>query len=333
MKKSLYTFIFLSAFLPFLAGCGNESDNEKDTKCTVITLKGPSSVGMIKMIDSIKLRDFLNKPGKKKPWIKIEILNEPLQVRKMMIDGTADFAILPMTTAAALYNKGLDYKLVAVPIWGTLYLCGKDPSIKTWKDLKGRRINLMAKGMTPDVLFRYLLMKNGLNPDRDVKLDYSFPTHTSLTNAMIAGVVDIGVLTEPFVSMAADKNKSLLTIFDLNAEWLKACGTPIAETAFVGKSKFIINHPKLTAEILKEYANSTNWVNANPDSAAILTANYQILPNPAVTRSAIPRCNLRFVKAADAQKDVNNYLNTFYNMNKEITGGKMPDSTFYWSGR
>ena len=329
MKKYLYTLIFI-ACLPFLVGCSGKSfGNRESSACTIATLKGPSALGMIKMIDSIKGHDGLSSKNIVQNGIKIDILNEPLQVRKMMLDGTADFAILPMTTAAVLYNKGLDYKLIAIPIWGTFYLCGKDTAIKNWSNLKGRRIHLMAKGMTPDVLFKYLLKMNGLDPDKDVILDYSFPTHTALTSAMAAGRVDIGVLTEPFVSMVLSKNKSLHALMDLNAEWKKACGTPIAETAFVGSAKFMKKHPELTEKVLKMYSNSTNWVNNNPDSAAFLTAKYGILADSTVARTAIPRCNLKVVRASEVRKDVNDYLKVFYNMNRDITGGKIPDKNFF----
>jgi NitT/TauT family transport system substrate-binding protein len=328
MKKYLYTLIFI-ACLPFLIGCsGKSTGNMESSACTIATLKGPSALGMIKMIDSIKGHDGLSSKDGVQNGIKIDILSEPLQVRKMMLDGTTDFAILPMTTAAVLYNKGLDYKLIAVPIWGTFYLCGKDTAIKSWSNLKGRRIHLMAKGMTPDVLFRYLLKINGLDPDKDVILDYSFPTHTALTSAMAAGRVDIGVLTEPFVSMVLSKNKSLHVLMDLNAEWKKACSTPIAETAFVGSAKFMKKHPELTEKVLRMYSNSTNWVNSNPDSAAFLAAKYGILADSTVARTAISRCNLKVVRASEVQKDINDYLKVFYNMNPDITGGKIPDRNF-----
>ncbi len=329
MKKYLYALFFIACF-PLCVCCGNKTAGNTDSSsCTIATLKGPSALGMIKMIDSVEVHGKLFSNNGIQQGINFKILNEPLQVRKMMLDGTADFAILPMTTAAVLYNKGLNYKLIAVPIWGTFYLCGKDTAIKNWSSLKGRRIHLMAKGMTPDILFRYLLKINGLDPNKDVILDYSFPTHTALTSAMAAGRVDIGVLTEPFVSMVLSKNKSLHALMDLNAEWKKACGTPITETAFVGSSKFMKKHPDLTERVLKIYSNSTNWVNDNPDSAASLTAKYNILADSAVARTAIPRCNLKVVRASEVQKEVSDYLKVFYNMNRDITGGKIPDKKFY----
>src|SRR5690606_17270715 len=97
------------------------TDTGIDSAFTIVTLQGPSSMGMIWMIDS--LRRATN------PTVSVEIVAEPIQVRQWMLEGTADFAVLPLTMAAILYNKGIDYRLLAIPVWGTLYLAGSDPSI------------------------------------------------------------------------------------------------------------------------------------------------------------------------------------------------------------
>ena len=201
MKNVLIYLILLSLSL---WGCNNEKDNQK---ITIATLKGPSAMGMIKMIDSLKNNINTN--------FEITIYNEPIQVRKLMLENKVDLAILPTTMGSILYNKGIPYQLVAIPVWGTLYLVGKDTTFNTWNDMKGKKVNLMAKGMTPDVLFKQLLIQNGLNPEKDLQLDYSFPTHIDLANAVASNQVDLAVISEPLVSMVKQKNKNVKTIFNL----------------------------------------------------------------------------------------------------------------------
>ena len=279
-------------------------------------------MGMIRLIDSLSRGNKHN--------VKVKILNEPLQVRKMMIDGSADFAILPTTMAAIVYNKGLDYQLIAIPVWGTLYVVGSDPTINRWEDLRGKRVNVMARGMTPDVLFRYLLQKNGINPDRDITLDYSFPTHIDLANAVAAGQADLGVISEPLASLAMQNNKVLRRIFSLNDEWSKYQGIPLAETAFMAKKRVIKNNRQMVEKLISGYETSTKWVNQNPDSAALLIVKYNILPNAEVALNAIPRSNLKFVRAKGIQPQIEDYLNIFYRMNPDIIGGKIPDEDFFY---
>ncbi|HPT20665.1 MAG TPA: ABC transporter substrate-binding protein [Bacteroidales bacterium] len=316
-------FLIILSIAFLISGCGNPGpDTGKTQAFTIATLKGPSSMGMIRMIDSLK-RGSVHK-------IEVMILNEPIQVRKMMIDGSADFAILPTTMAAIVYNKGMEYRLVAIPVWGTLYLFGSDTTITRWADLRGKKVNLMARGMTPDVLFRYLLQKNGINPENDISLDYTFPTHIDLANAIASGQADLGVISEPLASMAMERNKNLRLIFDLDDEWKKIEGIPITETAFMAKKSVLKNNRQMVEKLLSSYDASTRWVNQNPDSAAALMVKYDILPNSNVAISSIPRSNLNFVRAKDVKSQIEDYLNVFYNMNPDIIGGKIPDEDFIY---
>ncbi|MBN2611901.1 MAG: ABC transporter substrate-binding protein [Bacteroidales bacterium] len=315
------TFLLFLFCLFLISACKDPgSGNDKNQVYIIATLKGPSSMGMIKMIDS------LNSSGN--PSMKVEILNEPIQVRRMMLDGTADFAVLPTTMAAILYNKGIGYRVIAIPVWGTFYLFGSDTSITRWVELKGRKIHAMAKGMTPDVMFRYLLIKNGIDPDNDISFDYSFPTHIDLANAIAAGQAELGVIAEPFASLVMTKNKALKPLFYLNDEWNRIEGSPPATTALMVKTGIIKDNPTAIDRVLSAYNYSTNWVNRFPDSAAHLIVKYNIMPEFEVAFDAVQKSALHFEKAANVRLQVNEFLNVFYKMNPDIIGGKIPDEDF-----
>ncbi|MDX9695580.1 MAG: MqnA/MqnD/SBP family protein [Bacteroidales bacterium] len=310
----LLTYILLIT----LVGCNNKPSNNK---ITIATLKGPSAMGMIKMIDSLS--------NTENSTIEISIYNEPVQIRKLMLENTVDFAILPTTMGAILYNKAITYQLAAIPVWGTLYLFGTDSTIRTWSNLKGKRIHLMGKGMTPDVLFKYLMLKNGIDPDKDVELDYSFPTHIDLANAVAAEKADLAVISEPMVSIVMQKNINVHALFDLNTEWQKVHSeTPIAQTAFLVKSSFAKENTEKLIEILEHYKYSTDWVNNNTDSAAALIVKHQILPTIEVAKQSIPRSNLHVEIASKIKPEIYNYLEIFYSLNPAIIGGKIPDDEF-----
>ncbi|MBK7478406.1 MAG: hypothetical protein IPI69_00845 [Bacteroidales bacterium] len=101
--------LYLAIIILLLPACRGRNEGGH-AEFTIAALKGPSAMGMIRLIDSLN-----SSPGHP---VEVQILNEPLQVRKMMLDGTADFAILPTTMASILYNKGLKYKLIGIPCWG-----------------------------------------------------------------------------------------------------------------------------------------------------------------------------------------------------------------------
>ena len=323
MKRLSISWIFavLAALALLLKGCTSPSADQS-SPLVLATLKGPSSMGMIRLIDSLENGKDLN--------TEVIIFNEPLQVRKMMIEKSADFVILPTTMAALLYNKGLEYHCTAIPVWGTLYLVGKDSVVADWEDLRGKRVNVMARGMTPDVLFRYLLRENGITPEKDITLDYSFPTHIDLANAVAAGQCDLAVISEPLVSMVLKKNNSLYRVFNLDDEWTRFEGIPVAETSFMVSKSALMTHPEEVERLMAGYELSTRWVNQYPDSAASLIVKYGILPDVEVARSSIQRSNLKFVAAKDIRPVITAYLDVFYQMNPDIIGGRIPDEDFIY---
>ena len=317
--RKFYKPLSFIVFLLGIVSCHTAVDTDKPL--TVASLRGPSSVGMIRLIDSLaNVTD---------PSLKVEIFNEPLQVRKMMLDGTADFAVLPTTTAALLYNKGIDYRILAVPMRGTLYLCGNDTTICTWDDLRGRKVFLMAKGMTPDVLFQHLLIENGIRPYDDVELDYRFPTHIDLANATLAGRADLSAISEPYLSQALLENDNLHILMDLDEEWNKLHGFPIAETALLCKGELFDGNNESVTELVEIYRRSAEWVNANPDSAALLAVRHGIIADSVAVVHSIPRSHIEVIGANDIQSEIEAYLKVFFDMQPEIIGGRVPDENFY----
>src|SRR5690606_21726856 len=153
-----------------------------------------------------------------------------------------------------------------------------------------------------------------ITPDKDVVLDYSFPTHIDLANAVAAGQAELAIVSEPLASLVIQKNKSVRSIFDLEKEWKRFENAPLAETAFLGKESVIQDDPEIVKNIISAYALSTSWVNQHPDSAAALIVKYGILPDADVAVNAIPGSNLRFEKANVVRKEVEDYLNVFYKL-------------------
>lgn len=321
MKNVIKIFGFFLLAMTFFF-CSNQSSKKTEKSHYVIaSLRGPSSLGMLYLIDSLNNTEDAT--------FEIEILNEPLQVRKMMLDGSADFAVLPTTMAALLYNKDVDYRLAAISTWGTLYLCGNDKTINSWNELKNNKIYLMAKNMTPDVLFRYLLERNGLEPYNDVELDYRFPTHIDLANATAAGLTTMSVLSEPYLSYAMLKNPNLHILMNLHDEWAKVNGFEMPETAFICKGVIFENDTQLVDNVVDLYKKSVEKVNENINEAASLAVKYQIISDTTAAKNSIPRSNLKVINAEDVKDLVVNYLNVFYKMDPSIIGGKMPDEKFY----
>ncbi len=323
-KNLLFFHLLLLTGILFLISCSGGGKKKPVNTITIVTLRGPSAISMIKMIDSSKMDSHFH--------LHFIIKNEPNQVKPYLVKGEADFAVLPSTMAAVLYNQGLPYQLAAIPLWGTLHLFGSDTTIHSWQDLKGRRVYTMARGMTPDIVFRYLLNAHGLKPDKDVILDYSFPTHRDLANAVAAGRASLGVISEPLVSMVISKNPKVHELFDLDKEWNKAThdSIPFAQTALIVNKKFAESNPGKVKAFLNYYKEACHWINAHPARGSKLIVESQILPDTLVARKSIPGCNIRFAAAWPLRERINDYFNVFYTFNPDMLGGKLPDEGFYY---
>jgi len=192
MKKNLSYLLVLVWLLTLLTGCsrpqaqapGKAADKAART-VKIATLRGPSAVSIIPMIDG---KTSLS------PQVKAnyQIYNSPDMLVPDLAKGQVDAALLPPNLAAKLYNKGINYQLVGVTCWGVMYLASDNPQLNSLKALKGQKLFLTDKGATPDLVLRYLLNVNGVQPDQ-VDLDYSLG-QTELAQSMAAGRVKTGLL-------------------------------------------------------------------------------------------------------------------------------------------
>jgi len=143
---------------------------------------------------------------------------------------------LPVVFGANLYTQGVDVRLVGVYSWRLFYLVTTpDFDYKGIQSLKGQQVyTAQGRGQTADVVLRYLLADNGLEPDKDVTFAYAQPQEiVALFNS---GKVKVAAVPEPFVTMMLSKGK---IVMDLQDEWNKATGTkygiPITGIFVTGK--------------------------------------------------------------------------------------------------
>ncbi len=331
MKRKMLTWLMLGLFILSVAGCSSaKKDNAEKTvpkeevSFKVAVLRGPTAVGMIKMMES--------KPSLGDN-VKVDYLVEqtPDMLNPKLLKGEIEIATIPTNSAANLYNKGVGYQIAAMNTWGVMYILTNGVTINNWADLKGQQIDTASKGAAYDVVFRYLLSKNGINPDKDMTLKYiSSPVEQA--QMAIAGNSKITVLPEPWVSTVLSKNKNMKLALDMQKEWTRINGAdvPFAQTCLVVKADFAAKHPDIMTKFLQEYANSIDWVNKNPAEAGELVTKHDIGIPADIAASAIPRCNLRYMSSTDAKTAVEKYLQVLLEFSPDSIGGKLPDAKFYY---
>lgn len=333
MKKKSLVCMVLILLLLSIGGCALSNQQEKQTppagkaeavSVDVGVLRGQTAIGVIKMIAE---KPSLGAGVK----VRYAIEQSPEVLSSKLLSGEMELATIPTNMAASLYNKGVPYQLAAMNTWGVMYVVSNGVAIDDWADLKGKAIGAVSRGASSDVVFRYLLSQNGINPDKDVTLSYN-PTPVELGQLVISGKTSLACLPEPWVSVVQSKNPQLKVVLDLQQEWTRIQGadTPFAQTCLVVNRDFAVKHPEVVKAFLNEYAQSIDWVNHNTAAAANLMKENDIGIPAEVAEAAIPRCNLRYMSSREARPAVEKYLQVLMEFSPDTIGGKVPDDKFYY---
>lgn len=338
MKKFSLLLVMIIV-LSLFAGCSAQSENntveqpeteptvpeevKEPVNVTIAGLKGPTSIGMIKLIDEKALNsDEYN----------VEYVQEsaPDALTGKIISGEIQISSLPINLASVLYNKtGGAVQLMAINTVGNLYIVGTD-EITSIKDLEGKTIGMSAKGSTPDYVMNYLINQNGL--EGKVELDYALD-HATLAQTVIAGDTTVALLPEPFATQVMMKNTNVKMLVDLSVEWkaLSNAEGEIFTGCIVVNKEFAENNKEFVAEFLTQYETSVNWVIENQADASVLVEKNEVMPSAALVEKAIPRCGITYIFANDDKENINSFYKILFDSNPASVGGVLPDDKFYYS--
>ncbi|MDR2095331.1 MAG: ABC transporter substrate-binding protein [Treponema sp.] len=292
---------------------------------TIYGINGPSGVGMIRL--------FEHPPRINGFQVKVESLAQADLMAARFVSGEAKVGVLPPNVAAKIASTGKAVQVAAVLGNGMLSLLSSDGGVRRIEDLKGKTVAVAGQGATPEFVFRKILLARGLNPERDLKLDYALAI-PEISRSLIAGRISLALLPEPFATMALSGNTSLRTVGDIQDEWNKANGAApggaYPMTVLVVDAAFAKANPEAVRVILADVKASIDWIKANPAEAGALVEKHNLgLRAPAV-RASIPRSNHTFIPAADARPSLEALLRAFLEFAPQSIGGALPKDSFYY---
>ena len=354
MKKKLVSALALMMSCVMLAACGGNKVEENTTTpqtetseavtesteeaasteteaageltdVNVAALKGPTAMGMVKLMDDSDNGDT----GAN--HYNFTIAASPDEITPQIVQGNVDIAAVPANLASVLYNKeGVDVSVLAVNTLGVLYIVENGDSVQSVADLKGKTIYASGKGATPEYALNYMLTANGIDPEKDVTIEYK-SEHSECVAALAANEDAVAMLPQPFVTVAMTQNENIRVALDLTEEWEKASGDGDTKAALItgvviARNDFIEAHPDAVETFLQQYEASVNYVNDNVADAAVLVGNYDI-----VAEKAIPECNIAFIAGNDMKAKLSSYLGILFEQNPAAVGGALPNDDFYYN--
>lgn len=330
MKK--ITAFFMTALLlaSVLAGCGASQDKGSEAvDVNVMALKGPTAMGMVKMMDDADSGVLTSEN------YHFSIAASVDEVTPKLVKGDVDIAAVPANLASVLYNNTEGgVQVLAINTLGILYIAENGDAIQSVDDLKGKTIYASGKGATPEYALNYILSANGLDPEKDVTIEWK-SEHSECVAAMAKDGQAIAMLPQPFLTTAQTKNENIRVALDLTEEWEKVQAdadekSALLTGAVVVRKDFAEENPEAVEDFLNHYKASVEFVNTDVSAGAALVGKYDIVPE-AVAKKAIPECNIVYIDSSDMKAQLSGYLSVLMEQNAKAVGGRLPEDDFYYS--
>lgn len=290
-------------------------------KIKVVAPDGLPALSLVKMINEKPEIDGVEVD------YKIEKLSETLVMTLMKKE--ADLAIVPSNLAGQLYNKGLGYKIAGTVGWGSFYVISRE-NLNSLKDLKGKEITTIGKGLTPDIIFQTLLKKNGLDLKKDIKIEY-LSGGNELAPLYLAGKKDIIVIAEPVASKILAKDKNSNADIELNSEWKKIFNTKkgYPQSTLVVSEAVLKENPEFLAKFIENLKDSIDFIESEtPKKLDYITKANVTVPKDIIDK-AVKKANFDYTTGAEGKSEYMIYFKEIAESNKKAIGGKVPDEKIF----
>lgn len=287
----------------------------------VASLKGPTSMGLVKLMNDDasgeSLRDY-----------EFTVAGTADEIVPRIVKGEIDIALVPCNLASILYNNTGLIRVTAVSTLGVLYIVETGTEIQTIEDLRVKTIVSTGKGTTPEYGLRHVLSAAGIDPDKDVTIEYKSEA-PEVAAALSAGTATVAMLPQPYVTAVMAQNANVRVALSLTDLWEAENETGSFVTGVViARKAFLDENPAAVADFLKEYESSAAYVLENPAEASVWIEELSIA-KAAIAEKALPNCNIVCITGEEMLDAVSGYLAALYAQEPASVGGQVPDDAFY----
>lgn len=301
-----------------------ESDKEERIDINIAALKGPTAMGMVKVMEDAGNGEAMNN-------YQFQIFGMADEISAGLAKGEIDIAAIPCNLASVLYNntKG-KVKVAGINTLSVLYILETGDEIQTVEDLRGKTIYSTGLGTTPQYTLNYLLKANGIDPEKDVTIEYK--SEATEVAALLSQTEDaIAMLPQPYVTTVMMKNDKARIALDIGKEWgeVNDDESNVVTGVVVVRSDFLEKNPEAVKAFMKEYEASTTFVNDHVPEAAQLIEKFDIF-KAGIAKKAIPYCNITLIQGEEMKEKVNGYLDVLFQENPKSIGGALPEDDFYY---
>ncbi|MDP4178678.1 MAG: ABC transporter substrate-binding protein [Bacillota bacterium] len=223
-------------------------------------------------------------------------------------------------------ESGLNIKYTAAIHTGCIQvLVSKNSNIKSFKDLKGKKIGVPAIGGGPMVLASRLLTDQGIDSQKGV--EWKVYPNSELPIALDKGEVDVIAVADPFAQIQVNSGKAKAIYNSATDEPFKSeycCATVI-------NGKLIEKDPETAAAITRAELKGSKWVSKNIKEIAQIEIDKKYVPGDAATNEQVLNTYNFNPSVDEAQKAVKQLAKEMKNigiLNKDTDSDSLAKTSF-----
>jgi len=267
---------------------------------TVTMVRTTGSIGMVPLEFSVN-RGFFKKQGLD---VQLITVRQSDVIIATTVAGELNFMdIIPTAILASV--RGLPIRTIAVVLKRAPYVLIGQPNLRSAAELKGKKIGVSSVGGMSAYLVREILMRNGLNPDRDVTF-LAIGGTSARSAALFGGTIDAALVVAPDnyplenkgyrrLLLASDYVNYPLSGVAASADFLarnKAVAVSFLKGLMEG-AKFARENKSDSVAFIKEYLKV-------PDDEAEKSYDFLIkeMPQDLIPEDAVIRAGIDFARSA-----------------------------------
>lgn len=331
--KSIISLLLALTMALSLTACGTQANTEPEqpddtpapAEVNLYVLSGPTGIGAMNLWAAADAGETQNTYHITMPGANDEVV-------AAISNGDADIAAVATNLAATLYNKTSGgVTVLAVNTLGVLSLLGNGQEAASVADLAGKTIYAPGQGANPEYILRYVLTGNGLDPDKDVTIQF-VGEGSELLTVWQTDPEAVIMAPQPVATSILMQNENAVTLFNMTDEWDKVSGgdSTLMMGCVIVRNEFLQENPGAVELFLQEYAASIEKAQSDVEGTAALCEQYGLIPKAALAQKAIPSCGLTFVTGAEMKSALSGYLQVMFDADPKSVGGAMPGDDFYY---
>lgn len=187
-----------------------------------------------------------------------------------VLSGDADIGFMGAEASVYAFQEGATDPVVnfaqLTQRAGNFLVAREEMPSFTWNDLKGCNVLGGRKGGMPEMVFEYILKENGIDPEKDLKIDQSID-FGSTAAAFSGGLGEFSVEFEPSAT-ALEKEGAGYVVASLGVD-----SGYVPYTSYSAKTSFMKEHPDVVQKFTNALQKGMDYVqNHTPEEIAKVIA-------------------------------------------------------------